>query len=143
MYQWRVTPFGITNGPAAFCRAVTSILGNLLSTSVVAYVDDLTVHSPTASQHLVDLEAFFAAIERGNLKLKPSKCRFMVKEIDLLGHRVSRNGVKMDKTKMALIEKTQEKDLGTVESIRSFIGMTGFYRRFIRNYAKRELPYAT
>eukprot|EP00741_Cyanophora_paradoxa_P021607 tig00021366_g20856.t1 len=118
MYRWKVTPFGITNGPAAFCRAVTSILGNLLSTCVVAYVDDLTVHSPNVKQHLLDLEAFFAAIDRGNLKLKPSKCRFM---------------------KVEIISKITANELQTVEQLRSFLGLTGFYRRFVQSYARREL----
>eukprot|EP00741_Cyanophora_paradoxa_P024672 tig00022104_g23821.t1 len=103
---------------AAFCRAVTSILGNLLSTCVVAYVDDLTVHSPNVKQHLLDLEAFFAAIDRGNLKLKPSKCRFM---------------------KVEIISKITANELQTVEQLRSFLGLTGFYRRFVQSYARREL----
>eukprot|EP00741_Cyanophora_paradoxa_P021562 tig00021364_g20813.t1 len=130
MYRWKVTPFGITNGPAAFCRAVTSILGNLLSTCVVAYVDDLTVHSPNVKQHLLDLEAFFAAIDRGNLKLKPSKCRFMVREVELLGFRVSSDGIRMDPKKVEIISKITANELQTVEQLRSFLGLTGFYRRF-------------
>eukprot|EP00741_Cyanophora_paradoxa_P004113 tig00000097_g3995.t1 len=140
MYRWKVTPFGITNGPAAFCRAVTSILGNLLSTCVVAYVDDLTVHSPNVKQHLLDLEAFFAAIDRGNLKLKPSKCRFMVREVELLGFRVSSDGIRMDPKKVEIISKITANELQTVEQLRSFLGLTGFYRRFVQSYARRELP---
>eukprot|EP00741_Cyanophora_paradoxa_P016078 tig00000042_g15521.t2 len=139
MYRWKVTPFGITNGPAAFCRAVTSILGNLLSTCVVAYVDDLTVHSPNVKQHLLDLEAFFAAIDRGNLKLKPSKCRFMVREVELLGFRVSSDGIRMDPKKVEIISKITANELQTVEQLRSFLGLTGFYRRFVQSYARREL----
>eukprot|EP00741_Cyanophora_paradoxa_P006845 tig00001052_g6620.t1 len=135
----QVTPFGITNGPAAFCRAVTSILGNLLSTCVVAYVDDLTVHSPNVKQHLLDLEAFFAAIDRGNLKLKPSKCRFMVREVELLGFRVSSDGIRMDPKKVEIISKITANELQTVEQLRSFLGLTGFYRRFVQSYARREL----
>eukprot|EP00741_Cyanophora_paradoxa_P005119 tig00000863_g4961.t1 len=90
--------------------------------------------------HLIDLKAFFAALARGNLKLKPSKCHFMVREIDLLGHRVSAQGVRMDTKKVEVISKITERELQTVEHMRSFLGMTGFYRRFIRNYTRRELP---
>eukprot|EP00741_Cyanophora_paradoxa_P000873 tig00000448_g843.t1 len=139
-WKWVCTPFGLKSAPSAFCRAVSSVLGDLLSTCVVAYVDDLTLHSPTVAQHLIDLEAFFAALARGNLKLKPSKCHFMVREIDLLGHRVSAQGVRMDTKKVEVISKITERELQTVEHMRSFLGMTGFYRRFIRNYTRRELP---
>eukprot|EP00741_Cyanophora_paradoxa_P004826 tig00000829_g4682.t2 len=138
MYQWKVTPFGITNGPSAFCRAISSIMGPLLSTCVVAYVDDLTIFSSTVDQHLIDLEAFFAAVERGNLKLKPSKCRFMVREIELLGHRVSGEGVRKDKKKMDMIAKWPEPS--TPENLHSFVGLTGYYRRFVRNYARIAQP---
>eukprot|EP00741_Cyanophora_paradoxa_P023218 tig00021579_g22426.t1 len=139
-WKWVCTPFGLKSAPSAFCRAVSSVLGDLLSTCVVAYVDDLTLHSLTVAQHLIDLEAFFAALARGNLKLKPSKCHFMVREIDLLGHRVSAQGVRMDTKKVEVISKITERELQTVEHMRSFLGMTGFYRRFIRNYTRRELP---
>eukprot|EP00741_Cyanophora_paradoxa_P004857 tig00000836_g4712.t1 len=137
-YQWKVTPFGVMNGPSAFCRAISSIMGPLLSTCVVAYVDDLTIFSSTVDQHLLDLEAFFAAVERGNLKLKPSKCRFMVREIELLGHRVSGDGVRKDKKKMDMIAKWPEPN--NVDNLHSFVGLTGYYRRFVRNYARIAQP---
>eukprot|EP00741_Cyanophora_paradoxa_P022298 tig00000246_g21527.t1 len=108
-FQWKVTPFGVTNGPAAFSRAITAILGPLLTTCVVAYIDDITVFSPSIDQHLLDLKALFETISKANLRLKPSKCRFCfcVPEIDLLGHRISAEGIRQDPAKTKVITDWQ------------------------------------
>eukprot|EP00741_Cyanophora_paradoxa_P005406 tig00000881_g5242.t1 len=133
-FQWRVTPFGVTNGPAAFSRAITAILGPLLTTCVVAYIDDITVFSPSIDQHLLDLKALFEAISKANLRLKPSKCRFCVPEIDLLGHRISAEGIRQDPAKTKVISDWQTPK--NADELRSFLGLAGYYRRFVENFSK-------
>eukprot|EP00741_Cyanophora_paradoxa_P002997 tig00000658_g2909.t1 len=133
-FQWRVTPFGVTNGPAAFSRAITAILGPLLTTCVVAYIDDITVFSPSIDQHLLDLKALFETISKANLRLKPSKCRFCVPEIDLLGHRISAEGIRQDPAKTKVISDWQTPK--NADELRSFLGLAGYYRRFVENFSK-------
>eukprot|EP00741_Cyanophora_paradoxa_P015473 tig00020892_g14936.t1 len=129
-----VTPFGVTNGPAAFSRAITAILGPLLTTCVVAYIDDITVFSPSIDQHLLDLKALFETISKANLRLKPSKCRFCVPEIDLLGHRISAEGIRQDPAKTKVITDWQTPK--NADELRSFLGLAGYYRRFVENFSK-------
>eukprot|EP00741_Cyanophora_paradoxa_P020574 tig00000227_g19860.t1 len=136
-FQWKVTPFGVTNGPAAFSRAITAILGPLLTTCVVAYIDDITVFSPSIDQHLLDLKALFETISKANLRLKPSKCRFCVPEIDLLGHRISAEGIRQDPAKTKVITDWQTPK--NADELRSFLGLAGYYRRFVENFSKVEL----
>eukprot|EP00741_Cyanophora_paradoxa_P013466 tig00020689_g13004.t1 len=133
-FQWKVTPFGVTNGPAAFSRAITAILGPLLTTCVVAYIDDITVFSPSIDQHLLDLKALFETISKANLRLKPSKCRFCVPEIDLLGHRISAEGIRQDPAKTKVITDWQTPK--NADELRSFLGLAGYYRRFVENFSK-------
>eukprot|EP00741_Cyanophora_paradoxa_P023212 tig00021572_g22420.t1 len=92
--------------------------GPLLTTCVVAYIDDITVFSPSIDQHLLDLKALFETISKANLRLKPSKCRFCVPEIDLLGHRISAEGIRQDPAKTKVITDWQTPK--NADELRSF-----------------------
>eukprot|EP00741_Cyanophora_paradoxa_P006194 tig00000985_g6006.t1 len=87
--------------------------------------------------HLLDLKALFETISKANLRLKPSKCRFCVPEIDLLGHRISAEGIRQDPAKTKVITDWQTPK--NADELRSFLGLAGYYRRFVENFSKVHL----
>ena len=98
------------------------------------HLDDIVIYSKTAEEHEGHLRQIFTVIEEHNLKLKPSKCHLQLSEIKLLGYVINKHRKKSDPDKIkALTEMERPK---TVEQVRSFLGLTGFNRSLIPNYAK-------
>ena len=138
LYQWEVMPFGMVNAPAIFSELMNDVLRGIQYKFTIAYLDDILIYSKTFEEHVEHVEAVFTRLRDARLKLKMSKCEFLKKEVNYLGHIVSPSGIKPDQSKVEAIAK-----LGPptdVRGIRSFIGMTGYYRRFIANYAKIAKP---
>jgi hypothetical protein len=100
---------------------------------VIIYIDDLVVHSKTFREHLILLREAFEVLKKYNLKINRKKCYWAKSEIKLLGHIVSKDGLKMDPEKISAVEewKTPTKVL----HVQQFLGITGYYRKFIRGYA--------
>lgn len=138
LYQWRVMPFGLCNAPSTFERLMERVLDGLQWKVALLYLDDVIVFSSDMEQHMERLRLVFDRIRGANLQLKPKKCHLFQEEVSFLGHRVSAKGVmtEEDKTK-AVIEWPTPK---TVKGVRSFLGLTGYYRRFVKNYADIAAP---
>jgi len=138
-YAWNVMPMGLMNAPSTFQRAMDKLLGDLPFVRV--YLDDIIVFSESIEEHLEHLEVVLDRISKYNLKIKIAKCHFLQPEIELLGHLVSAEGVKVDPKK---IEKIQNIPIPTnVTEVRSFLGLAGYYRRFIYNFAGIATPLHT
>ncbi|CAF5195616.1 unnamed protein product, partial [Rotaria magnacalcarata] len=138
LYEFNVMPFGLTNAPATFQRLMDIVLAGLKWQCCLVYIDDIIVYSPNFEQHLLDLEKVFLALREANLTLKASKCCFCRKEMKYLGHVVTQNGIKPDPTlTKAVTDFPQPKP---IKDVQSFLGLTGYYRRFIKNYAKIAEP---
>ncbi|CAF1158517.1 unnamed protein product, partial [Adineta ricciae] len=138
LYEFNVMPFGLTNAPATFQRLMDVVLAGLKWQCCLVYIDDVVIYSPTFEQHLVDLENVFQALKEANLTLKASKCQFCRQEMHYLGHVVTSKGIKPDPNLIkSVIEFPQPKK---IKDIQSFLGLTGYYRRFIQNYSKLAEP---
>ena len=131
-------PFGLTNAPATFQRLMETCLSELHLSWCIIYLDDIIVFSSTPAEHLERLEAVFKRLEAAGLKLKPSKCEFFKRSLVYLGHVVSERGIETDPKKIKVIEDWPRPK--TVTDVRSFLGFTNYYRKFIRQYAQTAKP---
>ncbi|CAF1502254.1 unnamed protein product [Adineta steineri] len=138
LYEFNVMPYGLTNAPATFQRLMDIVLAGLKWQCCLVYIDDIVIYSPTFEQHLIDLKNVFLALREANLTLKASKCCFCRKEMKYLGHIVTQDGIKPDPTlTKAVSDFPQPK---TIKDVQSFLGLSGYYRRFIKNYSKIAEP---
>ena len=134
-------PLGLTNAPATFQRLMENCLGELHLSWCIIYLDDIIGFSNSPSENLRRLRGVFAKLDKAGLKLKPNKCEFFKTRITYLGHIVSSKGIETDPKKVEAVKNwTIPK---TVTDVRSFLGFTNYYRRFIRGYAKVAKPLNT
>ena len=100
LYQFNVMSFGLTNAPATFQRYMDAVLAGLKWNSILVYLDDIIIFSPSFEQHVLDLRAVFVRLQNANLRLKASKCMFCKNQIKYLGHIISADGIQMDPAKI-------------------------------------------
>lgn len=137
-YQFNVMPFGLVNAPGSFQRAMNLILHNLTWKTCLVYLDDIIVFSSTFEEHLTRLEEVFQRLMDANIRLKLPKCNFCQESVPYLGHVVSKWGVATDPAKVERMVNIKTPQ--NVEDIGTFLGMTGYYQRFIENYAELTIP---
>ena len=126
-YQWKVMPMGASNSGAIFQRIMNGTLRNLIGICVLVYIDDIIVYSNSFDEHLQHLQQVMDKLSIAKLYLKFSKCEFGMAEIEILGHLVSGKGVQPNPNKVEAIDKFPRPDT----AVSRFLGMAGFYRRFI------------
>ncbi|KAM0929344.1 hypothetical protein ACQ4PT_001454 [Festuca glaucescens] len=131
-FEYRVMPYGVTGGPATFQGVMNAILAPFLRQSVLVFVDDILIYSKTLADHAQHLQAVLEILAKNELKVKRSKCNFAKQEIQYLGHVISASGVSTDQGKIKPILQWQPPE--NVKELRWFLGMTGYYRKFIRGY---------
>ncbi len=137
-FEFTVLPFGLSNAPAAFMTMMHSVLRPYLDKFVIVFLDDILVYSRNAEEHLSHLRTVFHTLREHNLHLKISKCLFGLEEVEFLGHVVSSAGVHVDPKKTAAIQSWPvPKD---VHEVRMFLGLTGYYRKFVDKYAEICAP---
>ena len=133
-YEFHRMSFGLCNAPATFQRLMEMCMGEMNLKECLVYLDDVIIFSATFEEHQERLQAIFSRLQEHNLKLKASKCEFMKSQVTYLGHIVSQEGIQTDPEKTSAIENWPVPK--TVKEVRAFLGFTGYYRRFIRNYAR-------
>ena len=138
VYEFLRMPYGLCNAPATFQRLMQNCLGELNLTYALIYLDDVIVFSSTEKDHIHRLRVVFGRFLEHGLKLKPSKCHFLQDEITFLGHQISAEGMKPGTENLRAIAEMAPPT--TYTGIREYIGMTGFFRRFIKGYAKIAKP---
>ncbi|MCG7878320.1 MAG: hypothetical protein JAY78_18545, partial [Candidatus Thiodiazotropha taylori] len=137
-YEFNRMPFGLCNAPATFQRLMEHCMGEVNLRDCLIYLDDIIIFSSTVDEHLERLEAVFSRLAQHNLKLKASKCEFLRSKVTYLGHVVSEDGIETDPEKTEAIKTWAVPK--SVKDVRSFLGFTGYYRKFIKNYAKIARP---
>ncbi|XP_042969094.1 uncharacterized protein LOC122301779 [Carya illinoinensis] len=137
-YEYLVMPFGLCNAPSTFQAAMNSIFKPLLRKFVLVFFDDILVYSRTIEEHKQHLEKVLTILEEHHFFIKATKCAFMEKELEYLGHFISGDGVKVDHRKIeAMVDWPLPKD---ISALRGFLGLTGYYRRFVKGYGLIAKP---
>nr|GEU63368.1 reverse transcriptase domain-containing protein [Tanacetum cinerariifolium] len=138
MFAYRRMPFGLCNDPGTFQRCVMAIFHDMIEKTMEVFMDDFFVFKNSFQSCLSYLERMLKRCEDTNLYLNWEKSHFMVKEGIVLGHMISKQGIKVDKAKAYVITKLPHPT--TVKGSRSFLGHAGFYRRFIKDFSKIARP---
>lgn len=131
-------PFGLTNAPATFQRLMETCMGDMNLKECLLFLDDILIFSSTFTEHLERLQSVFQRLHDYKLKLNPKKCEFFKSQVRYLGHVVSERGIMTDPDKTSALKKWPIPC--SVKSLRSFLGFTGYYRRFIKDYARIVKP---
>ena len=136
LFQFKVMPFGLVNAPATFSRIMRRLLHKM--DNVVNYIDDILIHTSSWEQHMNALKELFRRLRSANLTARPSKCFIGCDTIEFLGHVVGKGHFQPRPEKVQNI--LQAKRPETKKQLRSFLGMTNYYRRFIPNYSAIACP---
>ena len=137
-YQFKVMPFGLTNAPATFQCIMNQILQPFLRKFVLVFLDNILIYSNTLEDHASHLEKVLATLRQHQLYLKSSKCTFAQDSLEYLGHIISSQGVATDKNKITAMLHWPVPT--TVTELRTFLGLTGYYRRFVKHYGLLTKP---
>ena len=134
LYECESMPFRLCNAPPTFQRLMQNCLGELNLTYCLIYLDDVIVFSDMPEEHLQRMRVVFNRLCEHSLKLKPSKCEVFKSEINYLAHHVSQKGVLPSKKNLESIAQCPPPD--TYTKVKSFVGLVGHYRCFIKGFAK-------
>ena len=132
-YEFLVMPFRLINAPTAFMDLINRVFHPYLDQFVVLFVDDILVYSKDAQDHEYHLRIVLEILRENQLFAKSSKCDFWLKEVSFLGHIVSTEGIRVDLVKIKAIMNW--KPPRNVTEVRSFLGLAGYYRRFVQGFS--------
>ncbi|XP_052726175.1 uncharacterized protein LOC128194658 [Vigna angularis] len=137
-YEYVVVPFGVTNAPAVFMDYMNRIFRPYLDKFMVVFIDDILIYSKSCEEHEEHLRLVLGVLRNKELYAKLSKCEFWMKEVQFLGHVVSAGGISVDPAKVRAVLDWESPR--SVTEVRSFVGLAGYYRRFIEGFSKIVAP---
>jgi hypothetical protein len=131
-------PFGLTNAPNIFMRSLNEILRSFIGTFVVVYFDDILIYTKSLDEHIEHLCAVFGALREARLFANLEKCTFCTDRVAFLGYVVTPQGIEVDEAKIEAIKIWSIP--ATLTQLRSFLGLAGFYRHFVRDFSTIAAP---
>ncbi|KAD7116758.1 hypothetical protein E3N88_04026 [Mikania micrantha] len=134
-------PFGLTNAPAVFMDLMNRVCRPYLDQFVIVFIDDILIYSKSEREHEDHLKKVLELLRKEQLYAKFSNCEFWLKEVHFLGHVINKDGIHVDPAKIEAIKNWTTPSTPT--EIRSFLGLAGYYRRFIANFSKIAFPLTT
>jgi hypothetical protein len=138
LYEYKVMPFGLCNGPTSWQRYMNSLILEFLDEFVTIYLDDLLIYSANLEEHKVHVRKVLLKLREVGLPIDIDKCEFHVQEVKYLGLILTPNGLKMDPTKVKAIQSWEAPCY--MKDVQSFLGFANFYWRFIRGYLSIAAP---
>ncbi|XP_035549700.1 uncharacterized protein K02A2.6-like, partial [Juglans regia] len=137
-YEFKVMSFGLANAPAAFMDLMNRVFRPFLDSFVVVFLDDILIYSRDLEEHACHLRLALGKLREHQLYTKLSKCEFWLEEVKFLGHVISQEGVSVDPSKVEAVLSWPRPS--TVREIRSFLGLAGYYRRFVEGFSRLSGP---
>lgn len=137
-WQFKRMPMGLCNSAPVFERLMEKVLTGLTFKVCLVYLDDIIIYSKSFETHIRNLREVFQRLKAANLKLSPKKCHFLKKQVKFLGHVVSQEGVATDPSKIEAVKDWPIPK--SIKDVRSFLGLTSYYRKFIKGYAEKAKP---
>ncbi len=138
LYEWNTVPMGLANSPTAFQRMMNTVLIGLIMKGVLIYMDDIMVYGETFDDHFDRLREVLQRLRLSGLTVKPKKCALFQREVDYLGHHISREGVKPLDAKIKILREWPQPT--KVKHVRSFVGFASYYRRFVPHFSTIAAP---
>ena len=137
-FEWLRMPFGLKTAPITFQRMINHLFADKLGKGVYAYLDDLLVCGKDMDSHFKNLETVLSTLKAAGLKAKLTKCEFLKSKISFLGHKIDGDGIHTMDDKIVAIKNFPRPK--SVENVRSFLGLCGYYRSFIDGFSKLASP---
>ncbi|TYK18678.1 pol protein [Cucumis melo var. makuwa] len=137
-YEFVVMSFGLINAPAVFMDLMNRVFKDFLDSFVIVFIDDILIYSKTEAEHEEHLHQVLEILRANKLYAKFSKCEFWLRKVTFLGHVVSSEGVSVDPAKIEAM--TNWPRPSTVSEIRSFLGLAGYYKRFVEDFSRIASP---
>ncbi|CAA0832795.1 Uncharacterized mitochondrial protein AtMg00860, partial [Striga hermonthica] len=137
-YEFVIMPFGLNNAPAIFMDLMNRIFHPYLDQFVIVFIDDILIYSKRQKEHEEHLRVVLETLRREKLYAKFSKCEFWLQRVSFLGHVITQAGIEVDPSKVSAVQNWSTPRSSS--KVRSFLGLAGYYRRFIEGFSKIALP---